>query len=129
MKQKKPTQEIEKKSHSTTSLKNFKVNVTQDFIKEAKELKKDYPNIGDDFLRLKDELKKDPTQGDNLGGGLFKTRMAVSDKGKGKRSGARVVVWVKIFDKVVYVLAVYSKSESDTAIISAMKSRIEALGL
>ena len=42
---------------------------------------------------------KNPTQGTDLGGGVYKVRMAIAAKGKGKSGGARVItVLVAISD-------------------------------
>jgi mRNA-degrading endonuclease RelE of RelBE toxin-antitoxin system len=96
---------------STTSSTNYKVLTTDGFIKEAKKLKKKYPNIGEDFRKLSKELKHDPITGHAaLGQDCYKIRMAISDKNQGQSGGARVIVEVKIIDKVVYILSVYDKS-------------------
>lgn len=110
----------------TTSSKKFKVIPTQNFIDEAVEIRKKYPNIKEDFTNLRKELQKDPEIGEDLGGGLFKVRMAITEKGDGKSGGARVIVYVKKMDRIVYVLSAYLKSEWDTAIISALKDRIKS---
>lgn len=36
--------------------------------------------------------------------------MAITDKNKGERAGARVIIEVQVVDKDVYVLSVYDKS-------------------
>ena len=37
--------------------------------------------------------------------------MAIGSKGKGKSGGARVITLLKVIDKVVYLAAIYDKSE------------------
>ena len=54
--------------------------------KKYKSFVKDY----DDFL---DSLEKNPFQGTFLGMGVYKTRMAIASKGKGKSGGARVLTY------------------------------------
>ena len=111
MKQKKSTQVKSKQNHSTISSNLYNVIPTTNFTKEALKLKKKYPNIKDDFLCLAAELKKDPITGnDFIAKNCYKVRMGISDKGSGDRGGARVIIEVKIIDKVVYVLSVYDKA-------------------
>jgi mRNA-degrading endonuclease RelE of RelBE toxin-antitoxin system len=41
----------------------------------------------------------------------YKIRVAIKSKGKGKRSGARVVAHLQIVNNTVYLLTIYDKSE------------------
>jgi mRNA-degrading endonuclease RelE of RelBE toxin-antitoxin system len=125
MKPKESNQEKKKENPSTTSSQNYKIICTPTFLKEAKELAKKYPNIKTDFLRLKDVIKKDPKQGEDLGYGLFKIRMEITDKGQGKSGGARVIIQVKVIDKIVYVLSTYDKAEYDTVITDVLKMALK----
>ncbi len=115
MMSKKSNQDAKKPNPSTSSSKNFKVITTDNFIKEAKKLKKKYPSISGDFAQLQTRLKKDPITGnDFLGTDCYKVRMPISDKNCGDRGGARVIIEVKIVDKKVYVLSVYDKGDKST---------------
>ena len=53
------------------------------FIKELKRLAKKYKNITKDIQKLAEELRQNPFYGSDLGKGVRKVRMAVTDKGKG----------------------------------------------
>lgn len=46
-----------------------------------------------------------------MGKGLYKVRIAVASKGKGKSGGARVITYVLISRNTVYLTAIYDKSE------------------
>ena len=72
--------------------------------------------LTDDNLKdLENILLENPKQGDTIShtGGLRKIRVPMENKGKGKRSGARVLyVDVEMKEKIHFV-NVYSKDEKD----------------
>ena len=49
-----------------------------------------------------------------LGNNFFKIRLAISSKAKGKSAGARVITFVKISNSIVFLTAIYAKSEKIT---------------
>lgn len=51
--------------------------------------------------------------------------MEITDKGQGKSGGARVIIQVKVVDKVVYVLSTYDKAEYDTIITEVLKRQLK----
>ena len=55
-------------------------------------------------------------------------RLAIASKGKGKSGGARVITCVKIVKSVVYLLAIYDKSERETISDAELKQLIDLLG-
>jgi hypothetical protein len=59
-------------------------------------------------------LEQYPNIGKPLGKNLHKVRLALSDKGKGKSGGARVITYVLLKNDVVYLAAIYDKSEQST---------------
>lgn len=86
------------------ALEQYKVIPTPTFLKEASALQKKYPNINKDFLELAKILKDDPVTGnDHVFKDLWKVRMIISDKGKGERGAARVIIEIRVIDKEVYV--------------------------
>jgi hypothetical protein len=60
------------------------------------------------------ELAENPTTGIPLGNDVYKIRLGVASKNKGKAGGARVITFVKIIDETVYLLSIYSKGEIDS---------------
>ena len=66
-------------------------------------------------------MKINLEQGDDLGSGLRKIRMEISDKSHGKSGGARIIIQVKVIDKVVYVLSTYDKGEYGSIDTNALK--------
>lgn len=123
-KQSKYIEEKKKENHTTSFSESYKIICTPTFLSEARQLSKKYPNIKADFLALKDVLKNNPEQGDNLGHGLRKIRMEISDKAGGKSGGARVIIQVKIIYRTVYVLSTYDKAEYDTVITELLKKHL-----
>jgi len=93
---------------------NFNVIPTTFFSRHLKRLAKKYPSLKDDLLSLNKELEENPTIGDPLGKGCYKIRVSITSKGKGKSGGARVISFVRIVKKTVYLLTIYDKSEDDT---------------
>ena len=64
------------------------------FIRKAKELKKRHPSLVSDLEGLEKSLLEEPRQGNDLGAGLYKVRLAVKSKGKGKSGGYRVITFL-----------------------------------
>jgi len=90
------------------------ITYSESFAKDLKCLAKHYRSIKQDYSRLLESLYDNPMQGNDLGRGLRKVRMAISAKGKGKRGGARVITYVVLVSAVdteVKLLAIYDKSE------------------
>lgn len=72
---------------------NFDIQTIPNFDKNAKKLSKRYKSIKIDLQNLVSELRQNPYIGADLGNGIRNIRMAISDKGKGKSHGARVITF------------------------------------
>jgi hypothetical protein len=92
----------------------YSLSPTERFKHEAKRLIKKYRSLTSELQEPSELLKSDPHLGQDLGAGLFKIRLAIQSKGKGKSGGARVVTYVIDKDKVVHLLTIYDKTELDT---------------
>ncbi len=92
---------------------SYKVELTDNFIKEAKKLIKKYASLRTEIAKLGEELAENPTMGTSLGNDVYKIRLAIASKGKGKSGGARIVSFVKIIDETVYLLSIYNKGDRD----------------
>ncbi len=71
---------------------NYSIDTLPSFDKKVKKLAKKYKSLKSDLRELVKELMQNPTVGVDLGNGVRKVRMAISDKGKGKSHGARVIL-------------------------------------
>lgn len=90
---------------------SYNIFPTPDFKKLFKKLVKKYPSLKVDLQLLIETLTENPTTGTNLGHNLYKIRMAISSKGKGKSAGARVITFLVTDDKEVYLVHIYDKSQ------------------
>lgn len=94
---------------------------TPAFEKELRPLLKRHRSLAKDLLDLEKELQERPASGTSLGHGLYKVRLAITSKGKGKSGGARVITYVVTEDHEIYLLGIYDKSQYDTVDTKAMK--------
>lgn len=95
----------------------YSIETLPDFDRQLKKLTKKYKSLKKDFEEFISELRQNPAAGADLGKGIRKVRMAVSDKGKGKSHGARVITHTAIIsveEGVITLLAIYDKAEQDT---------------
>lgn len=93
------------------------------FVVAFKRFNKKFPHLKTDFLELEKDLLCNPKQGEDLGAGLYKIRLANKDKVKGKSSGYRIITYlIEEHDSVftIYLLKIYDKSEESTVSKSAL---------
>ncbi|WP_316829953.1 type II toxin-antitoxin system RelE/ParE family toxin [Pedobacter aquatilis] len=92
------------------------------FIKKAKQVKKKHQSLVNDLAQLETILKSNPKTGTNLGNGIFKIRLAVKSKGKGKSGGYRVITYFQNESEITMIY-IYDKSEE----VSISKKDIQSL--
>ena len=92
---------------------SYRVEATDLFIKRLKPLLKKYPSLLTDLKSLNQQLAETPRQGDGLGHGCYKVRLAIRSKNTGKSDGARIITLVQVVDEQVLLLTIYDKSERD----------------
>lgn len=90
---------------------SYSIELTENFKKEAKSLAKKYLSLKTDLKDLGSLLSENPTTGTHLGNNIYKIRLAIKSKGKGKSGGARVMTHVKVVNQTVYLFSIYDKSE------------------
>ncbi|MFT3885904.1 MAG: hypothetical protein QM724_10885 [Flavobacteriales bacterium] len=74
-------------------------------------------------------MSEGPHQGDFLGHGCYKVRLAIRSKGKGKSGGARVITCVVAVRGTVYLLSIYDKSEQESLSDVRLKTLLAELDL
>lgn len=84
------------------------------FDREMKQLAKKYSSLKEEYKLLVKELEKNPEKGIPLGNNLYKIRLAIVSKGKGKSGGARVITYLKTEEENIYLLSIYEKGKRDT---------------
>lgn len=95
----------------------YEIELGSKFKHSFKRLRKKYHSLDKDLESLVTELVQNPTVGADLGNGVRKVRMAISDKGKGKSHGARVITYTTIIcveEGIITLLAIYDKAEQNT---------------
>lgn len=75
---------------------------------------------------LYETLRRNPATGTALGHDVYKIRLSVTSKNKGKSGGARIITYVKVINKTVYLLSIYSKGERDTISVKEIKELLKA---
>ena len=90
---------------------NYKVFPTSGFKKEFKRLLKKYPSLKSELENLNEVLQETPEFGTKIKENLYKIRLAIKSKGKGKRGGARVITYLLLQKSEIYLLTIYDKSE------------------
>ncbi len=91
-----------------------KVFYTSIFEKYYKKYSKKYRTLKDEILVLEQQLLKQPTLGTELGGGLYKIRLASKSKNTGKSGGFRVITYLvteENNEKIINLLIIYDKSD------------------
>ena len=73
------------------------------------------------------QLIENPTTGTALGRDVYKIRLAITSKGKGKSGGARIITCVKIIAHIVYLVSIYDKSAQGDISDKELKERIKNL--
>ncbi|HTG54683.1 MAG TPA: type II toxin-antitoxin system RelE/ParE family toxin [Niabella sp.] len=93
---------------------SYNIELAENFLKELKKLIKKYPSLKTEIASLGETLQKNPFTGTSLGNDVYKIRISIASKNKGKSGGARVITFVKIINKTVYLLSIYNKGELDS---------------
>ncbi len=106
---------------------NFEIIPTPDFVKDIKPLIKKYPSLRQELLQLQHNLLNNPTLGEPLGKDCYKIRLSIASKGKGKSGGARVITCVKIINEIIFMVAIYDKSEMENIDDNVLKERLNKI--
>lgn len=103
----------------------FSIVYTHLFEKEFKKLCAKHLSLKTDFKAFLSKLEENPFQGTPLGNDCYKSRLAISSKGKGKSGGARVITCVRIVANSIYLVSIYDKSEKETISNKELRERIK----
>lgn len=107
------------------------IDYLPEFERRAKALAKKYKSFPSDYAAFLDELEQNPFGGDPLGHHIYKCRMAIASKGKGKSGGARVIAYnvlKQTEDEVLITLiSIYDKSEIDNVSDAYLRQLVQSL--
>lgn len=99
-----------------------------EFERRAKDLAKKYKSFVKDYQDFLDTLERNPFQGISLGKGVYKTRMTIVSKGKGKSGGARVLTYnvreMTPEKVIVTLLSIFDKGEMENVSDAYIKSLV-----
>ena len=107
---------------------SYKIELSQKFERQAKALLKKYPSLQKELIQLRNDLIENPQLGTSIGHHCFKIRLSIASKGKGKSGGARVISFVFISGKTIYLLSIYDKSEQENLSDKELKELIKSIG-
>lgn len=91
-----------------------RVKYTSVFEKYYKRYSKKYHSLSSEIIELEKLLIENPKLGTDLGDGLFKIRLAVKSKNKGKSGGFRIVTYLVTENENnldINLIIIYDKSE------------------
>lgn len=106
---------------------NYKLVATPPFERELKQLSKSMRLFQEDILGLEHQLLKNPTLGIATGRNCFKIRLAIRLKGRGKSGGGRIITYVQVIDKKIFLIAIYDKSDFENISEKELQSWLKQL--
>ena len=92
---------------------SFEVYYHPQFKKELKQLSTKHHSIKLDVAQLIDNLEAYPKSGVEIAPDVYKIRLAITSKGRGKSGGGRVVTYVVTEDQEVWLLSIYDKADRE----------------
>lgn len=106
---------------------SYKIELSANFKKEAKRLTKKFPSLKQELANLFTQLETTPTMGTPLGNDIYKIRLAIASKNKGKSGGARILSFVKITATTVLLFSIYNKGDIDNLTDKEIQNLIKNL--
>jgi len=107
----------------------YNVVLTPDFKKYFKKLYKKYPSLKNDLLKVIGVLEDDFEAGISLGHNLFKIRLAIESKNKGKSGGARMIYFFVSDDNEIYLVHIFDKSDFENIPKNVILQMLKNAGL
>ena len=102
------------------------IRMLPEFEHRAKAIARKYKSFVQDYKIFIESLKTAPKQGKSLGGGVYKIRIPISSKTKGKSGGARILTYtvnkVSTDMFIVVLMSIYDKSEMENVSDAYLKN-------
>ena len=105
---------------------NYEIEATPEFLRSSKQLKKKYRSLPSDLDNLIQQLITEPRTGVHLGDNLYKIRLAIKSKQRGKSGGARVITAVVDATESILLVQLYDKSEIDSVLREELRTIVSA---
>jgi len=90
---------------------SYDIQYSDTFKRSAKALAKKYPSLKQDLANFVIELAEKPDMGTPIGNNMFKVRMSISSKGRGKSGGGRIITCVVYKREQILLAEIYDKSQ------------------
>lgn len=108
---------------------SYNIHPTPEFKRQFKKLYKKYPSLKSDLKGLIRILKQSPKSGIHLGHNIYKHRLAIESKGKGKSGGARIITLLVTNDNEIYLTNIYDKGELENISKNQILDKLKKVGL
>jgi mRNA-degrading endonuclease RelE of RelBE toxin-antitoxin system len=106
---------------------SYLIETTDYFEKSLKDIAKKQRSIKKDVAELGLSIAENPRQGDLIGENIYKVRLAITSKSKGKSGGARIITYIIDENETVFLLDIYDKSEKENISDVRIKTIIEEI--
>jgi len=111
---------------------NVSIITTQNFRREAKKLLKKYRSLKNELTQFQEDLGKNPNMGTLITENVYKIRLGVKSKGRGKSGGLRIITYIHILEKEngeidIYLLSIYDKSDYENISDGFLKEIVEEI--
>lgn len=91
------------------------IKLLPEFARRAKTLAKRYKSFESDYCDFLKTLEQNPSMGVSLGSNVYKVRMPITSKGKGKSGGTRVLTYsvntLPTGNTTITLLTIFDKSD------------------
>lgn len=111
---------------------NISIRTTKDFDRAYRKLCKHYRSLPDDFRSFIHELETQAIEGKEVIEHVFKYRIAISSKGKGKAGGGRILTYEIMAvkeEKSITLTFIYDKSAQSSVSQKEIKELLKKAGL
>ncbi len=78
-----------------------------------------------EYVALIQELALNPSLGTLISENVYKIRVAIASKGRGKSGGARVITYVQVDANTLILVTIYNKGEQDSISLNEIKAIIQ----
>jgi mRNA-degrading endonuclease RelE of RelBE toxin-antitoxin system len=112
---------------------NSRIVASEEFMRRARKLAKKHKSLSKDLVGLNELLLREPRHGTLIQPDVYKVRLAIKSKGKGKSGGAKVITYVETEVKQtvgltsVHLLTIYDKSEVSAASEAYLRQIIDTI--
>ena len=103
------------------------IRISDEFKTAYKRLKKKHKSFEADFERLLLSLQENPYQGVEILDDIWKIRMNITSKGRGKSGGARVIIRVRIVMDELQLLYIYDKADFENVSDSYLRDILKRM--